>query len=130
MRPFRIRAMARNRLSPNGTKARPILHGPLGPAHLFRDRRRDSLRTECGAVTMRYAGQPREHDVRNPIPKRYRKSADSLLFFVLVYLAATGLHAIIDGRARGPSWFVVAAFLAGALIAVYVRGAMHEEESS
>jgi protein-S-isoprenylcysteine O-methyltransferase Ste14 len=65
----------------------------------------------------------------NPLPKRFRRPTSSLLLFVLVYLALTGLHAMIDGRAEAPSIYLVVGFLIAFVIAALVRGAMEEETS-
>jgi hypothetical protein len=65
--------------------------------------------------------------MRNPVPKQFRRPLNSLLLFVLVYLAMTGLHAMIDGRAKTPPTFLILAFAAGALIAVWIRGMVDGE---
>ncbi len=66
--------------------------------------------------------------MRNPVPKPFRRPLSNVLLAVLVYLALTGLHAMIDGRASVPPTFLLVGFAVG-LVAVWIRGAMKEERS-
>jgi hypothetical protein len=67
--------------------------------------------------------------MRNPVPKRFRRPLSNVLFFVLVYLALTGLHALVDGREPIPSTIVLVGFAIGATIAVWSRAALQEERA-
>ncbi|MGQ0661559.1 hypothetical protein [Sphingosinicella sp.] len=67
--------------------------------------------------------------MRNPIPRRFRRSLSNVLLMVLVYLALTGLHAMIDGRAPIPPTFLLIGFVVGSLAVVWLRGAMEEERT-
>lgn len=67
--------------------------------------------------------------MRNPISKRFRRPLSNVLLAVLVYLALSGLHAMIDGRAPVPPTVLLVGFAVGSLVAVWIRGAMEEEAS-
>ena len=65
--------------------------------------------------------------MRNPLPKHYHRPVRNLLIFLLVYLALTELHAMIDGRMPAPPWFLIVGFAIGSLIAVYIGGAKEKD---
>lgn len=67
--------------------------------------------------------------MQNPVPKRYRQSLRNVLLMVLVYLALTGLHAMIEGRAPVPTTLTMVVFGVAALLGTWVRGLMQEERS-
>ena len=66
--------------------------------------------------------------MHNPIPKHYRRPLSRVLQGVLVFLALTGLHAMIDGRAPVPPNFALFGFAVGSLIAVWIGGAKEAQK--
>jgi hypothetical protein len=67
--------------------------------------------------------------VRNPLPRRYRRPLGNAALCILIYLALTGLHAMIDGRAPAPSLGLIVAFVIGSAIGVWINGLRDEDEA-
>jgi hypothetical protein len=78
---------------------------------------------------MRVDHPTEDYLMRNPIPKRYRHPLNNVVQFVLFFLACTGLHAMIIGRAPVPPTFALFGFAVGSVIAVWVQGAMADEHA-
>jgi hypothetical protein len=62
--------------------------------------------------------------IENPVPVRFRRSLGNVVLTVLVFLALTGLHAIISGSEPSPPPCVLIGFGLGSILGVLVRGAM------
>jgi hypothetical protein len=67
--------------------------------------------------------------MRKLFPERLRRPLKNILLMVVIYLALTGLHAMIDGRAPVPSTFVLVAFAIAALATVWLRGDPQEKRT-
>ena len=67
--------------------------------------------------------------MRNPLPRHYRRPMTNVLICVLLYLALTALHAMIDGRVPTPPWFLIVGFAIGSFVAVWIGGAMEKDRA-